>query len=203
MPSLVDAQIYRWVDDAGVVHFTTTPPPETAHRERRVLDRHGIERDVLPAPMTPEERERQEVERERERIEMQRREQEQARRIEEGRALNARVRQLHHAFASVDEIIEQRDRRLALVANTLALSANQEATLQRERDRIAAQLDDPRASPENRERYRRELADLDRRIAQEQAFQQRQRAAMDDIRAQAAADIQDYERLVLPVPVGP
>ncbi|AGA32096.1 hypothetical protein TVNIR_0389 [Thioalkalivibrio nitratireducens DSM 14787] len=202
-PPLLDAQIYRWVDDAGVVHFSTTPPPETADRERRVLDRLGIERRVLPAPMSSEERQRQEAEREQERIEAQRREREHAQRIAEGVALESRVRQLHRAYASVDEIVDQRDRRLGLVANNLKLSEGQEATLQRERDRIAAQLDDTRASPENQERYRRELADLDRRVAREQSFQQRQREAMAAIREQAAADIRDYERLLTPVPVGP
>lgn len=187
----LEARIYRWVDDAGVVHYSTTPPPSAAERELRILDEQGRQRQVRPAPPTAEDRERQ-------RLEAERRAEEQARQRAETAALEARVRQLHASYASADEIWQQRDRRLALVENTVRLSERQESTLQSELERIAAQLRSNHADAQSIERYRAELADLQDRIQREWAFQRRQLEVMNEIRAQAEVDIEDYERYVAP-----
>lgn len=192
----LDARIYRWVDDGGIVHYSTTPPPAAAQREMRVLDAQGREQQVRPAPPTAEERERAAEAREQERQEALRREEERARQHAELAAREMRARQLHRAYASVDEIREQRDRRLAMVENTLLLSNSQEETLQRERDRIAAQIERAPADSRDLERYRTELTDLNQRIEREQLFQQRQREALNAIMDQAEADIRDFERFV-------
>jgi hypothetical protein len=196
--SPLDAQIYRWVDDAGVVHYSKMPPPAAAEREIRELDAKGRERDVRPAPPTAEERERAAQAREQQRLEAERLEQERARQRAEATAREARVRQLHQTYASADDIREQRDRRLAMVENTLLLSQSQEATLQRERERIAAQVEGAKEGSSNLKQHQAQLADLDRRIAREQAFQERQRETMAEIEASAAADLEDYQRLVVP-----
>jgi hypothetical protein len=193
----LDAQIYRWVDDAGVVHYSRTPPPAAAEREIRELDARGLEREVRPAPPTAEGRERAAQAREQQRLEAERLEQERARQQAEAAAREVRVRQLHQAYASVEDIEEQRDRRLGMVQNALLLSERQEVTLQRERDRIAAQVEGAREGS-NLQQYQAQLADLDRRIAREHAFQERQRETMAEIEASAAADLEDYQRLVLP-----
>jgi hypothetical protein len=196
--SPLGAQIYRWVDDAGVVHYSKLPPPAAAEREIRELDAQGRERDIRPAPPTAEDRERAAEVREQQRLEAERLEQERARQQAEAAARAARVRQLHQAYASVDDIEEQRDRRLGMVENALLLSERQEATLQRERDRIAAQVEGAGERSPNLPQYQAQLADLDRRIAREHAFQQRQRETIAEIEASAAADLEDYQGLVLP-----
>ncbi len=185
----LDARIYRWVDDGGIVHYSTAPPPAAVQRELRVLDAQGRERQVRPAPPTAEAREQQ-------RQEALRHEEERARQQAELAAREARARQLHRAYASVDEILEQRDRRLAMVENTLLLSTSQEETLRRERARIAAQIERAPADSLDLERYRTELADLDQRLEREQLFQQRQREALNTIRNHAEADTRDFERFV-------
>lgn len=194
----LDARIYRWVDDGGIVHYSTTPPPAASQRELRVLDAQGLERQVRPAPPTAEEREREAEAREQQRQEALRREEERARQLAEVAAREARARQLHRAYASVDEILEQRDRRLAMVENTLLLSRSQEETLRRERERIAAQIERAPADSRELERYRRELADLDQRIEREELFQHRQRESLNAIRGHAETDIRDFERFLGP-----
>ena len=194
----LDARIYRWVDDGGIVHYSTTPPPAASQRELRVLDAQGRERQIRPAPPTAEEREREAEAREQQRQEALAREEEQARQQADAAAREARARQLHRAYASVDEILEQRDRRLAMVENTLLLSHSQEETLRRERERIAAQIERAPADSRDLERYRRELADLNQRIEREQLSQHRQREALTAIRDHAEADIRDFEHFVAP-----
>ncbi len=191
-----DARIYRWTDDAGVVHYSTTPPPSSADRELRILDNEGRQRQVRPAPPTAEERERAAREREEKRREAERREREQTQRQAEAAAREQRARQLHAAYASVDEIRRQRDRRLEMVETTLMLSERQEATLQRELERIAAQMRNAQVDEATMGRYREEFADLESRIHREWAFQRRQREMLAEIMASAEEDVRDFERLM-------
>ena len=185
-----DGRIYRWVDDAGVVHYSTSPPPSTADRELRILDGDGRQRHILPAPPTAAERESA-------REEEKRREQLRAQRQAEAAERQARARQLRAAYADADEIKEQRDRRLAMVETTLMLSERQEATLQSELERIAAELhSNSQPGEQTMQRYRDELADLESRIHREWAFQRRQRELHAEIMASADKDIRDFEQLV-------
>jgi chromosome segregation ATPase len=196
----LEAQIYRWVDDAGVTHFSSSPPPESAERERTVLDRSGRPREVLPAPPTAEDREQEARRQELERLEAEQRAQEEAKRQAEAAALQQRVRQLHQSYANIEDILEERDRRLAVVENNLMLSARQMETLQRERDRIADQIDRHTGNAQTLERYQRELADLDRRLEREKVHQDRQRRMAAEIEAAAQRDIDDYQRLLVSPP---
>jgi hypothetical protein len=196
----VDARIYRWVDDAGVVHYSTTPPPSAAERELRILDSEGRQQQVRPAPPTAAERKRQAEARERERQEVERREREQAQRQAEAVALQVRARQLRAAYASLDEIRQQRDRRLAMVETTLMLSERQEATLQSELERIAAQMRSSHADEQAMQRYRDEFEDLESRIHREWAFQRRQREMLAEIMASAEEDVRDFEQLLTQAP---
>lgn len=196
IPTL-DARIYRWVDDHGVVHYSTTPPPAAAERELRILDNEGRERAVRPAPPTPEQRAREAEARERERLEAEQRQRELEQQQAEAIARQARARQLHAAYANVDEIKQQRDRRLQMVETTLMLSERQEATLQGEIERIAAQMLNTQVSETTMQRYRDELADLESRIEREWAFQRRQRELHEEINASAEADLRDFEELVI------
>lgn len=195
-----DARIYRWVDDTGVVHYSTTPPPSAADRELRILDNEGRQRHVRPAPPTAADREREAEARERERQEAEAREQEQAQRQAEAAARQARARQLRAAYASVEEIKQQRDRRLQMVETTLMLSERQEATLQSELERIAAQMRNSQVDEQTLQRYRDEFTDLESRIHREWAFQRRQREVHAEIITSADEDIRDFEQLVTQAP---
>jgi len=195
----VHADIYRWVDERGVTHFSSIPPPETGQWERQVYDREGRLLEQLEAPPTEADRAREREAREQERIEAERRAMEQERQRAEMAVLQARMRQLDQAYSGPDDIRDQRDRRLEQIAATLEMSDGFVATLEGERDRISAQIERHTGDNATLERYRRELADLERRLEREREHQERQRAMMSEIEDQAARDLADYERLVLPL----
>ena len=44
------AQLYRWVDDEGVVHYTDSMPPESSNNERAIISKQGIEIDRIKPP---------------------------------------------------------------------------------------------------------------------------------------------------------
>ncbi|VAX09494.1 hypothetical protein MNBD_GAMMA26-290 [hydrothermal vent metagenome] len=53
--SAIGGKMYRWVDDEGVTHFTSTIPPEYANKERILLDKDGYEIERVDAAKTKEE----------------------------------------------------------------------------------------------------------------------------------------------------
>jgi hypothetical protein len=103
---VVQAELYRWVDDEGVVHYSDRVPPEVAHKERRVYNEDGDYVDTLEAPKTPQQLE---AERRRREIEAARkREAEQRRRYD---------RMLLGTFTDVRDLEAARDERLAIIAS--------------------------------------------------------------------------------------
>lgn len=186
----VQADIYRWVDDDGTVHYSSTPQPETSQRERHIFDSEGRVREVLPAPMSAEERAQAAAEREQAEREL-----EAALRARQDRA--ARERQLRRAYESLDEIEELRERRERAIGGTIQRSEAQETTLLRERERIRRQKDNaPDGSP-LLERYRSEMEELDARIARERQYRRGQRDRLSAIHERLDLDRRDFQQLVL------
>lgn len=190
------AEIYRWVDDQGTVHFSSTPGPETSQRERRVYDSEGRLREVLPAPPTPEERERAA----RDRAEAERA-LAAAQAAREDR--DARLRQLRRAYESLEDIEALRERRASAIESNLRLSEAQEKTLLRERERIRHQKDRTTGEEVLEARYAAELRELDERIERERSYQKSQRERLQAIHARLDLDQEDFRELVLDDPDGP
>jgi hypothetical protein len=105
------AQMYRWTDDQGRVHYSDSPPPAAARQERRVLDDRGITVRTLERARTPEEIEAERLEQER--LDQARREREEQER---------RDRVLLQSFGSERELINARDDRVALLDGTLTIT---------------------------------------------------------------------------------
>lgn len=183
--------IYKWTDDQGITHYSTTPPPESARREHHLLDRQGQTRDVRRAPAIdtddPEARAAA--------LEARRAAEAAA---EAARLDEARARFLRQAFGSSDEIRASTERRVAVLQDANRISEAQERTLLRERARIAAQKEDEHRSAADRARYARELDELDQRIREERAaraarFEQQRRLERERDEA-----LDDWARLIDP-----
>ncbi len=183
------AEIYRWVDDDGTVHYSNTPQPEASQRERRVFDSRGLMREIIPAPPTLEEREQARAEQEQAQQEL-----EAARQARADRA--TRAHQLRQAYENLEEIEELRARRESAIGGDIARSEAQETTLLRERERIRQQYADSE-SASSRERFKAQLDDLEERIARERAYRQGQQDRLSAIQQRLDLDREDYQRLVM------
>ena len=53
--SFANAQFYRWVDDAGTIHYSDKLPPTESQREQDLLNGQGRLVKNIPAPKTEEE----------------------------------------------------------------------------------------------------------------------------------------------------
>jgi len=99
-----DCRLYRWVDEAGAVHYTDTLPPTQVGRGYAEIDDRGIVVDTTDPAKTPEEIRRDaEVQKSRDAVD----------RAKKQRA--AADRALLQAYRSVDDVVMARDGRIAPV----------------------------------------------------------------------------------------
>ena len=106
-----EARLYRWVDEAGAVHYTDTLPPAQAERGHAEMSEKGLVVDTTERAKTPEELQREE-EAKRARLAAERAKKEQ----------EAADQMLLHTFGSVDDMIMTRDGRLAAVDAMIRLT---------------------------------------------------------------------------------
>jgi len=102
--STMAAQLYRWVDDKGVVHYGDRVPPEATKLDREELNEYGITVKQMPRELTAAER-----------TEFQRKQAIEV--AEEQRIRDAQERDvvLLSTYLSVDEIESLRNRRKELL----------------------------------------------------------------------------------------
>jgi hypothetical protein len=96
------ARLYRWVDEAGIVHYSDKLPPSAVKKPHAKLDERGLVVEKTGRAKTPEEIAREE--------ELRRLRKEQQRQLEEQKA---RDKVLLNTFRSEDDIILARDGKLA------------------------------------------------------------------------------------------
>jgi cell division septation protein DedD len=153
----LQAQMYRWTDQDGRVHYSDSPPPETERRELRVLDERGLTVRELDRPRTREEIEEA---RRQEALEAQHREEQEAR--------ERRDRILRQSFGSERELIAARDDRVTIVDGSLDITdekirrlEEQVARLQQRRERSGSpnELDEDIAGLERQLRVQRRFRD--------------------------------------------
>jgi hypothetical protein len=104
-------KLYKWVDDAGNVHYSDKLPPTEAHRARTQLDEHGITVNKVDAAKTAEQLQ-QEAEQERLRLEQQR--------ILEKQQAQDRV--LLRTFRSEDDILMTRNGQIQAVETSIRVT---------------------------------------------------------------------------------
>ncbi|MCG5515963.1 DUF4124 domain-containing protein [Ectothiorhodospira sp. 9100] len=152
------AQMYRWVDDDGQVHFSDTPPTDAGRYDREVLDRRGLVVERLERAQTAEEREREQA-RQAAEAETARREAEQAR----------ADRILLQSFGSERELLHARDDRLDIVDGNLNLMRNKLSSLQEQHEEALGRAQRLRSQdrelPEN---LQRRLGSLERQILRQE-----------------------------------
>ena len=111
LPGLAGAQMYKWVDENGQVHYGDRIPPKSAKQERKELNQQGVVVDVQERELTDAERaEQQRLAAEAER---------QAQQAQE----RARYDQyLVTTYSSVADLIAVRDERLSTIDSRIALA---------------------------------------------------------------------------------
>jgi len=149
-------QVYRWVDDQGVVHFGDQVPAEFAPIDRQVLNQYGIPLRTEQGTMTEEELEAE------------------RKAAAEKKASVAAARRdevLLSTYLSVEEIEALRNRRIELIDGQISVTSTYLQSLQERLKQLRAEANtfkpyskDPDAAPID-EKLADELADTADSIA--------------------------------------
>ncbi|OOG25710.1 hypothetical protein B1C78_06315 [Thioalkalivibrio denitrificans] len=184
--SVAQAQMYRWTDEEGRVHYSDSPPPEASRQERQILDERGLRRGVLERARTPEEIE-----------EARRQEQAEEERRQAEAERERRDRILLQSFGSERELIAARDDRVALIDGALHITEEnirgleeQKASLERRRDLIASRGREP---PEALDE---DIASVQRQIRVQEQLREERTAERRRIIEQFDADLERLRELL-------
>ncbi|HET6655129.1 MAG TPA: DUF4124 domain-containing protein [Gammaproteobacteria bacterium] len=170
-------QIYKWVDDKGVVHYGDQVPPEYARQKREVINEQGMTVDVLPAQKTPAELA----------AARQRREAAAARKRQE-----QRDQMLLNAYRSVDDIESARDNHIGAIAARINITRNTIDALQQQLEdlRQRAAKKDPAPA-----KLTGQIADTERQLAANQQALADELAQKKETEQEFAADIARFKVL--------
>lgn len=147
------AQLYRWVDENGEVHYGDRVPPEEVKLDREVLNKYGITVEVLSHELTQEER-----------VALQRQQAIEAAEQKRLRDANQRDRVLLNTYLSIEEIEALRNRRKELLDGQIRVTevylanlGTKLTKLQKDASRYQPYNPDPNAPPIN-DRLAKELS---------------------------------------------
>lgn len=179
-------QVYRWVDDQGVVHFGDQVPAEYAPIDRQVLNQYGIAVRTEQGLLTEEELEA---------------ERQAAAEKKAAMAAARRDEVLLSTYLSVEEIEALRNRRIELIDGQISVTSNYLQSLRDRLRQLQAEANsfkpyskDPEAAPID-EKLAEELADTADSIALYEKTLQDTRARQGRVVMAFDADIARFKEL--------
>lgn len=178
-------QVYKWTDKDGNVHYSNTPPPAAAQRERQVLDENGNVTDVLAAPMTPEEI----AAAEKRKAELEHQE-----RLAADQA--AKDNMLLQTYTGVDEMEMARDGRIAALGAQIKVVSGTISSLQTRLADLGQRADTVRAAGNPvPDALQKDIDDTRAELLDNQKFLIARKAEQEQIREKFAADIARFKEL--------
>lgn len=108
---IAEARMYKWQDENGKWHYGDSIPPQYADKERKVLNKQGVQVDTIERAKTPEEIKAEQELAEQKRLEEQR--------IAEEKAHD---RMLLATFTSEDDMVMTRDGKIAAIDSNIRVT---------------------------------------------------------------------------------
>ncbi len=151
LSAATEAQLYRWTDENGKVHYSDTIPPSAVDRARREIRSDGIVKGQMDRALTPEERRAAAVKAA---------EDDKARIAKEERERKDKALLL--TYATLADFDRVRDRAIGLIDADLLALKNRLSTL--DTQRTAAKKDVTSAGKKVPPKLARELEDIEAQI---------------------------------------
>ena len=180
-----EARLYRWVDEAGTVHYTDTLPPAQADRGHAKMSEKGMVVETTEPAKAPEELQKEEEDK-RARLAAERAKKEQ----------EAADQMLLRTFGSVDDMIMTRDGRLASIDAMIRLTRG---NIRRQQDLLrklrADAADLERAGKPIPAHLSNSIASSEKSIHEAYATIVEREQQKQEIRASVASDLRRFRRL--------
>jgi hypothetical protein len=183
-------QVYKWVDEKGVVHYGDAVPPQYADQDKTILNSQGVPVGSIAGKRTPEQLAAEAEKRKAE---------EQAR--ETAQQSRQRDKNLLATYLSVEEIEALRDRRAEILEAQARVTSQYLEQLrghQKQLEQQTQQFKPYSARPDARqlpERLAEELVHTTSDIATQQRNLEVKRQELEKLRAQFASDITRFKEL--------
>lgn len=178
-------KVYKWTDKDGNVHYSNTPPPAAAQRERTVLDEHGNVTDVLEAPKSPEEIAA---------AEQRKAELEKQQRLAAEQA--AKDNMLLQTYTGVDEMVMARDGRIAALEAQVRVVSGTISSLQTRLAELGQRADTVRANGNPiPAAMQKEMDETRAELLENQKFLIARKEEQEQIRAKFAKEIARFKEL--------
>lgn len=179
------AKIYKWVDENGNVQYTTTPPPESAKKDREVLNEQGQTVDKKARELTEKELEaKREFEAEAAEL----------RRLDEERKAHDRL--LLSTYTSVADMETQRDSVVSTIDSQIRVTGEAisrlEQTLLDLMQRRKSLVDSGQTVPEALDK---DIANTTQDLRDNQRYLLERQDEKKTVRADFARDIERFKEL--------
>ena len=178
LPTVSHANTFRWVDDAGHVHYSDQLPPNEVDRAYSIMNKGGVTVDNVEKAKTKEE------------LEEEKRRQE----------IQAEQQNYDHVlldtYSNVGDLEDTRDRYIASIEGVIKVSQHKLANLNNDLDKlnkIAANLE--REGKPIPEETRQDMANIQSQIDRENDFINAQRTQQQEVKKKFEADIKRFLEL--------
>lgn len=182
------AEIFKWTDAKGRIHYGDQLPPEQVEKEHNELTKSGVTTKSIDRNKTAEERAIEENKKKKQ-------EEENAARLEREKIQGVRDRALLETYFNETDLIRMRDQRVATIEGTIKIT-------QSNLDAIQAQVkmleDEVSAQPENseaRKKSQAKLSDAKNQLATYEKFIANKREEQIVIRRQFDTDLSRFREL--------
>ena len=189
-PNAKQPQVYKWVDEKGVVHYGDAVPPQYADQDKTILNAQGVPVGTIPGKRTPEQLAAEAEKRKAE---------------ERAHELEVRGRQrdqnLLATYLSVEEIEALRDRRAEILDAQARVTSQYLDQLRGRQKQLEQQMQHfkPYNTAPNAQQIPERLSEDLVRTTADIATQQRnlevKRQELEKLKAQFASDIARFKEL--------
>jgi hypothetical protein len=189
-PNSKQQQVYKWVDEKGVVHYGDAVPPQYADQDKTILNSQGVAVGTIPGKRTPEQQAAETAQRKSEE------------RVREAAAQSRqRDQNLLATYLSVDEIEALRDRRAEILDAQARVTSQYLEQLRGRQKQLEQQAlhfkpyNTAPNAPQIPERLAEDLVRTTADIATQQRNLEVKRQELDKLKAQFASDIARFKEL--------
>lgn len=185
--SCFSANLYKWVDDKGQVHYSDAVPPDAINKKRDVIDQKGVVIDEIGAAKTKAQSK-----------EERRRKKQEAIRRQQLKAQQEHDRLLLQTYTSEGDIVNMRDRRISTIDDKITLNKDHIDKLKKDlvplRKQIAAMQQNGKEIPAD---LRDKVREIEDHISLRIKIIKQQRDELKRVREQFQKDLERFRTLTV------
>lgn len=182
------AEIFKWTDAKGRIHYGDQLPPEQVEKEHNELTKSGVTTKSIDRNKTAEERTREENQKKK-------LDEEHAARTEREKSQGVRDRALLETYFNETDLIRMRDQRVATIEGTIKVTQSNLETMQTQVKLLEEEVS---AQPENsdtRKKSQTKLSNAKNQLESYEKFITNKREEQIQIRRQFDTDLTRFREL--------